>query len=274
MTTIALVLGAGGARGIAHIHALQAFDDLGVRPTLIAGTSIGAIIGAGYCAGMTGDAVETYVRHSLEDRKRLITKAFQVRPSSIKDFFADGGLRLGELNLESILSVFLPAAIPATFEDLTLPLHAVATDYYGESDTVFTSGPLTGVLAASAAMPAVFLPVRVGDRYYIDGSSTNPCPLNIVQNQADAVIAIDASGGTSGAADVRPSKIDVMYASSQIMQQSIVRSMAREYPQTVLLRPSVKGFRSLDFLKVSDILTATAPLREAVKVEIARLLGG
>ncbi|WP_162497387.1 patatin-like phospholipase family protein [Roseovarius dicentrarchi] len=272
MKTLALVLGAGGARGIAHIHALKAFDDLGLKPSMISGTSIGALIGAAYAAGMSGADIQTYVQDSFNDRARLITQALKVRPSSVKSFFADGGLRLGEFNLETVLSVFLPPVIPATFEELQIPFHAVATDFYAEKSTVFSAGPLHRPLAASAAIPAVFLPVRIGDAYYIDGSATNPCPLDTVQRRADEVIAIDVSGGTKDGVLTRPTKMDVIYASSQMMQQSIVALSAREFPRTALIRPSVGTYRALDFLKVSDILEETADLRDEVKTAIDRLL--
>jgi len=272
MDRVALVLGAGGARGLAHIHVLKAFDDLGVHPSVVAGTSIGSILGAAYCAGLSGAEIEEYVTNLFRARARLISEAFKVRPSSLKGFLADGGFRLGELNLESILSVFLPAEVPAKLEDLSIPLHVVATDYYASTSAVFTSGDLRQSIAASAAMPAVFLPVMVQDRYYIDGSSTNPCPLDTVQGLADHVLAVDVSGAPSGIPHTRPSKMDTMYASSQIMQKSIAKLMADAYPRSVLIHPSVAGYRSLDFLNAAQILAQTEPLREQVKSAIGALL--
>lgn len=271
---VALVLGAGGARGIAHIHALKAFDDLGVKPAIVAGTSIGSIFGASYCAGMTGGQIEEYVVERFNDRIRLITEAFKVRPSSFKSFLKDGGMRLGELNLETILTVFLPDEVPDTFEELGIPLLIAATDYYASTDTLFSTGDLHKAVAASAAMPAVFLPVELGGRYYLDGSSTNPCPINAVQGHASHVIAIDVSGGPKGRPDMRPSKVDVMYATSQIMQRTIAGLMAQSYPDTILLRPPVDAIRPLDFLQTKEILSATAPLREEVKAALSACFEG
>ncbi|MCX7567387.1 patatin-like phospholipase family protein [Sulfitobacter sp. F26169L] len=274
MNSIALALGAGGARGIAHIHVFKAFDDLGLKPAAIAGTSIGSLMGAAYASGMTGRDIETYVNEIFNDRKKLLTQALKVRPRSIGRFFADGGPRLGEFNLETILSVFLPDTVADTFEALHIPLFAVATDYYAQQSHVFSSGALQKALAASAAMPAVFLPVEIAQRFFIDGSSTDPCPLECLQNTADAVLAVDVSGGPVGTPDIRPNKIDVMYASSQIMQQSIVRAKADRYPETILLRPPVSNYRSLDFLKVSEILAETAGLRDLVKRQLDAIYNG
>ncbi len=272
MTRIALALGAGGARGLAHIHALAAFDDLGIKPVVISGTSIGALIGAAYCAGMSAAEIKKFVQESFENRAGLMGKALKIRPASFSSFLADGGLRLGELNLETILSVFLPEDIPEKFEELSIPLLVVATDFYAETGGVFRAGPLRKAITASAAMPAVFLPVTIDGKFYIDGNATDPCPLDLVQEYSAKVIAIDVSGGPRQSPDTRPSKIDAIYASSQIMQQSLVKQMAKEFPQTVLLRPPVEQYRPLDFLKASEILAETAGLRDQVKVAITDFL--
>lgn len=272
MTRIALALGAGGARGLAHVHALQALDDLGVRPVAISGTSIGAVMGAAYASGMSGAEIEDYVRSSFTNRTQLLTKAMKVRPDSIASFLADGGLRLGELNLETILSVFLPPQVPQDFADLGIPLHVVATDYYGECAAVFTTGPLCSALAASAAIPAVFLPVRRGGRFLIDGGATNPCPMDCVADGADGVICIDVSGGTTGPDDTRPGKIEAVYGFNQLLQQTVVRWMARAYPNAEVMRPAVSRYGVMDFLKVAEILDSTIGLREEVKAALGRML--
>ena len=271
MATIGLALGAGGARGLAHIHALEAFDELGLKPAVIAGTSMGALIGAAYCAGMSGREIREWVIGTVNDRFRLIGDVFKVRPNSVKSFLADGGPRIGEFNLEAILTVFLPRTIPETFEALTIPLRVVTTDYHACASAVFDTGPLRLPLAASAAMPAVFLPVKIGNRYHIDGSSTDPCPLGQIQGRADHAIAVDVSGGPGGEPGIKPGKIDAMYAASQMMQATIARAQAAAFPKTVLLRPPVADYRPLDFLKAAEILEKTASLGEQVKRAIAGL---
>ncbi len=271
MHSIALALGAGGARGLAHIHAVRAFDELGIKPKAVAGTSMGSIIGAAACAGMCADAITDHVFSKISNPLSLINDAFKTRATSLKRFFEEGGPRIGELNLERILDVVLPDAIPENFAELAIPLKIAATDFYGQRTAVFVDGPLLSAMAASAAMPAVFLPVARNGRFHIDGSATNPCPLDLVQDDADHVIAIDVSGGTSGDPKERPSKIDAVYGSNQMMQMSIVQNTAMQYPETVLLRPPVDSYRALDLLKAKEILNQTAALCEQVKHEIDRL---
>ena len=271
MNSIGLALGAGGARGLAHIHAIKAFEDLGVKPSIVAGTSIGSIIGAATCAEMSADEITDHIYSKIGSPLTLMGDIFKVRPESIERFFKDGGPRIGELNLERILAVFLPDALPATIEELSIPLKVSATDYYGHKTTIFESGALSSALAASAAMPAVFLPVKKDGRFFIDGSATNPCPVKILQGKADHIIAIDVSGGASGDPSVRPNKVDTLYASNQMMQMSIVQQVVAQYPDVALLRPPVDSFRALDFLKAKEILDQTAALREQVKIHIDRL---
>jgi NTE family protein len=271
MNSIALALGAGGARGLAHIHAIKAFNDLGVKPKIVAGTSIGSIIGAATCAGMSADEITDYIYSKISNPLTIMSDIFKVRPKSLENFLKEGGPRIGELNLERTLDVFLPDALPETFADLAIPLKIAATDYYGQKTTIFEEGTLLSAMAASAAMPAVFLPVERNGRFYIDGSATNPCPLNILQGEADHIIAIDVSGGPNGNATERPSKMDAMYASSQMMQMSIVQHAATQHPNVVLLRPPVDSYRSLDFLKAKEILAQTEALCDQVKHQIDRM---
>jgi len=272
MSKIALALGAGGARGLAHIHVVRAFDELGIRPSVVAGTSIGSIIGAAACAGMSADAMTDHILSMISNPLTLMGDLFKVRPANLESFWRDGGLRIGELNLERALEAFLPTEIPATFADLTSPLKVAATDYYAQSTTVFEDGPLRSAIAASAAMPAVFLPVERSGRFFIDGSATNPCPLDVVHDTHQQVIAVDVSGGSHGDETQRPDKVDAMYASSQMMQMSIVQHAASKQPKAILLRPPVDSYRSLDFLKAKEILVQTKALKDRVKKAIDQLL--
>jgi NTE family protein len=272
MTTLSVALGAGGARGIAHIHVLRALDDLGVRPQAMAGTSIGSIMAAGYCAGMDAKQVEAFVDERLSDRLQLLRQLFRTVPSDLQTFLSDGGVRLGELNLETILDVFLPGEVPQDFEALEIPLHVVATDYYGERDAVFTQGLLRPALAASACMPAVFLPVLINGRYLTDGSATNPVPIDVLHGSAEHLIGVDVAGGTFGDPAIKPSMVDVAYAANGLMQRTMARQMVAQFENATLLRAAVAEYRPLDFWKAQDILSDTRALYEDAKRAIETAL--
>lgn len=263
--TVALALGAGGARGLAHIRALQALDDLGLKPAAIAGSSIGAIIGAGYASGMSGDDMHAYVRERFENRFELLASLWKLRPQDVLRFMAEGGLRLGEISIERVIDVFLPERVGRDFSELKIPLHVVATDYYAQRDHVFRSGALRPALAASAAIPAVFLPVKIGGEIYVDGGMTNPAPFDILGGRADIIAAIDVSGGPQGERGTHPGKVDIMYASTQLMQHAIIEAKAENHQLDICLRPDVGRFRALDFLRTESVLTASLPLRDEFK---------
>ena len=134
--TFAVAFGGGGARGLAHIHVIEALDELGIRPVAIAGSSIGAIMGAGMAAGMTGRDIHDYARSILARRSEVAARMWRARPINFADVSA-GGVRFGQLNVERILRAFLPEQVPQNFAELTIPLSVTATDYYGHALAVF-----------------------------------------------------------------------------------------------------------------------------------------
>lgn len=273
MGTFALALGAGGARGLAHIHVATAFEELGIKPSVISGSSIGSIIGAAICSGMSSREMHAHVESITADPLGVMWDMFRVKPDSLGTFFREGGLRIGEINLERVLEGILPEDFPRRFDELDIPLKVSATDFYGQRATIFDDGDLRFAMAASSAIPAVFLPVEREGRFYIDGNATDPCPIDVVQGHADHVIAVDVSGGATGDPTKRPNKFDVTYASGQMMQKSIVRTAASKFPDTELLCPPVDSYLALDFLKAKEILAQTALLKEETKRAIDAFMG-
>jgi NTE family protein len=262
--TLALALGGGGARGLAHIHALLALDDLGVKPVAISGTSIGAIVGVGYAAGMSGSDILEFMLKSLGNRAELMARLWRLRPVGL------GGVQIrfngpGRLDMESVLKVFLPEKLPHKFEDLQIPLTVIATDYYAQKPAIFTSGPLLPALAGSAAIPALFRPIMHEGRVLIDGGIANPVPFDVLKGKADITLAIDVVGGPSGPSDRLPSPVDVLFGASQLMMQSIIAEKMRAGAPDIFLRPKVDSWRVMDFLKIKEILRQTEGFRDEVK---------
>jgi NTE family protein len=261
--TFAVAFGGGGARGLAHIHVVEALDEMGVRPVAIAGTSIGAIIGAGMAAGMTGVHIEEYARSILSRRAEFISRMWSARPSSFTEMV--GGLRVAQFSIERILHAFLPHPIPKTFEELAIPLQVTATDYYGHHAKVFSKGDLRPALAASAAIPAVFAPVVRGGRTYIDGGIYNPVPFGLLKGKADIIIAIDVVGAPEEVEGKKPTSIDLMFGATQILMQSIIAHQVEHCPPDILLRPPVSKYRALDFLKINALMSETASIKDELK---------
>jgi len=262
--TFAIAFGGGGARGLAHIHAIEALDELGISPVAIAGSSIGAIMGAGMAAGMSGRDIHAYARSVLGKRTEVATRMWRARPGTLAEMM-DGGLRVSQFNIERILEVFLPPEIPTTFAELKIPLRVTATDFFGHQMTVFNEGELNSALAASAAIPAVFRPVRRDGKLLIDGGIYNPVPFDLVEADADIVIAIDVVGTPTDGGRKRPNSIDLMFGATQLMMQSIIASKVKQGRPEIFLRPPVSQFRALDFLKIDAVMAETVAIKDELK---------
>jgi NTE family protein len=262
--SFAVAFGGGGARGLAHIHVIEALDELGIRPVAIAGSSIGAIMGAAMAAGMSGQDIHHYARSVLMRRAAVASRMWSARPGTLAEMVGSG-LRVSQFNIERILKAFLPAAVPETFEALEIPLQVTATDYYGHHGAVFSKGDLHSALAASAAIPAVFCPVRRDGRVLIDGGIYNPVPFDLLQGHADIVIAVDVVGAPQENGRKTPNSIDLMFGATQLMMQSIIANKLMQCQPDILLRPPVSNYRVLDFLKIDALMAETVSIKDELK---------
>jgi NTE family protein len=262
--SVAIAFGGGGARGLAHIHVIEALDELGIRPVMIAGSSIGAIMGAGMAAGMAGRDIREFTLATVGNRREVMNRLWSLRPTTLQEIVA-GGFRVGHYNLERILKAFLPAEIPETFEALAIPLTVTATDYYGQRECTVQSGELLRALAASAAIPAVFMPVKLDGRVMIDGGIFNPVPFDHLVGKADIVIGVDAVGGPEGEIDQIPNRIDSLFGASQLMMQSIISEKLVRHSPDIFLRPNIGRFKVLDFLRAAEVLETSAAAKDDFK---------
>lgn len=261
--TYAVAFGGGGARGISHICVIEALDELGIRPVAISGSSIGAIMGAGVAAGMRGRDIRAFTLETIGHRGNLANKLWSLGPASMRDTL--GGFRFGQFNLELMLKALLPEAIPANFNDLEIPLKIMATDYYGQSEVVLDGGELRTAIAASAALPGIFMPIRINGRIMIDGGLFNPVPYDHLMGLADVVIGVDVIGAPEGDGSTPPSRIDSMFGASQLMMQSVMALKLKLQPPHIFLRPPVNRFRVLDFLKAGEILEQCDGVKDDLK---------
>ena len=164
MKTFALALGGGGARGLAHISVLEALDEMGVRPVAVAGTSIGALIGAAYTAGMSGREIRRFVIALAHDRTEVFRRLILARAGTFANLLSIGFGSATIVDAEKFCAQFLPEKVPEAFDKLEIPLTVIASDLYGRRQVVFSSGALKPALAASIALPTVMRPVLVDER--------------------------------------------------------------------------------------------------------------
>lgn len=173
---IGLVLSGGGVRGMAHIGLIQALLEAGIRPSQVAGTSVGALVGALYAAGVPVEGMLAFFRE---------TPLFKYNYFTIN--------KPGLMDTERYFDVFKAYFPEDTFEALEIPLHVTTTNLLKGRLEIFSSGPLIRPLLASAAIPPVFSPVRIGKDLYGDGGIMNNFPSEPLQESSDFIIGSNVS---------------------------------------------------------------------------------
>ena len=271
---LAIAFGGGGARGLAHIHVVQALEELGVTPVAISGTSIGSIVGAGLASGMTSAEMRDYALETFSDPSEVLSRFWRMRPTSLGEMFSQSRLSLGNINPVNVIKAFAPEAIPNRFEDLGIPFQALATDFYGQKEVVLSEGNLTEALAASSALPAIFSPVMHDGKTLIDGGIVNAVPYELLFDKADIVVAVDVVGGPEKSRGETPSRIEALSGASQLMMQATTRLKRQMQPPHVYIEPPVKGVAVLDFMKVRKILQRTEATLDLTKRAIDAALAG
>lgn len=269
MKSFALALGAGGARGLAHIAVFEALDELGVRPTAVAGTSIGAVVGALYAAGMSGKAIR---RHALDlafNRAEVFRRLMGARIGAWSNLLTLGNPVL--LDADRFCGAFLPADMPDDFSGLAIPLTLIATDLHARSEIVFTQGPLKPAIAASMAIPGLVRPVEHAGRVLVDGGAVDPLPFTHLAGRADVIVAVDCSG-EHGAPGQIPGPWESVFATLTVMGQVIVAEKLKAARPDLILRPRVGFFGVLDFLQASAILRVAETMVPEIKDKVAALL--
>ena len=263
---IGLVLGSGAARGWAHIGVIRELEAAGIRPSLVCGTSIGALVGAAYAAGEL-DRFESWVR-GLRVKDIL----------SFMDLQLAGGMLKGERLMQFFRRHFADCPI----EELILPYGAVATALHNGAEIWLRSGSVTDAVRASIALPGLFAPVWRGDHLLVDGGLVNPVPVSLGRAMgADILVAVDlnahllgrhliqdeAPQGSAGAwlrslqqnfgnllpaslspsSPPLPSMLDVLASTINIMQVRITRSRMAGEPADVLITPRLAQLGLMDF---------------------------
>lgn len=226
---IGLALGGGAARGFAHIGVIQVLEEAGIRPSLVVGTSAGSVVAAFYASGKNGAQLQ------------------QIALSMEEATFADWTLPIfsrGVLRGEALARYVSTQVNGRTIESMPLPLGIVATDLNSGQGVLFQRGDTATAVRASSAVPALFQPVRIAGRDYVDGGLVAPVPVQYARRMgAELVIAVDISSTpeSNSASDT----LQVLLQTFSIMGKSINSFELRD--AEVVLRPALNGVASSDF---------------------------
>jgi NTE family protein len=224
---IGLALGGGAARGFAHIGVIQVLEENGIRTDLVAGTSAGSLVAALYASGRSG----------LE----MASLAMTMDEGAITDWsFPARGLIRGE----ALARYVREQTGGKTIEQMRLPLGIVATDLDSGNAILFQRGDTGMAVRASSAVPAVFQPVKIGAREYVDGGLVSPVPVRFARQMgAEMVNAVDISSPPDG--NATGDLMTMLLQTFAIMGRSINQFELRD--ADIVLRPSLAGVSSADF---------------------------
>jgi NTE family protein len=264
---IGLALGGGGVRGLAHIPVLESLDDLGIKPSIISGTSMGAIIGALYASGMSGKEIREHIRRHLilkEDTWRdiIAKKGHLLKWVSA---FSPEPARGGFINTQGFFEYLFSEIKRRTFEELEVPLLVIAADYWTAEEIVLEADDLLPALQASMAVPGVFAPVSIGGRVLIDGGVVNLVPYDHLWERADFIIAVDVSRVRHPGKNEIPSALESVLGAFNIMQASALAEKMRHRKPDIYVQPKFQDVRMLDFGKTEEVFLQAAPAVDSLR---------
>ncbi|MDA1072999.1 MAG: patatin-like phospholipase family protein [Proteobacteria bacterium] len=273
MKRIGLALGGGGARGLAHIVMLEAFDELGVRPHLLAGTSVGAIVAAAYASGQSGRDIRARFARMLLAPGDSFWQTLGRR--DLRRWFGVAQFNLGRGALmkgDSLRQLLLEEQVAADFASLVIPLKLVAADYWNWGQVVLDRGDLPLAVQASVAVPGIFQPVPLGGRVLVDGGAVNPVPYDLWDDETDIRIGIDVLGQRGAGRNAVPGLFEAVFNTVQIMENSILSAKLRHDPPDLLIRPQIEGVRMFEFYKADAIYRSAGRAKDQLKRQLDTLL--
>jgi NTE family protein len=253
---------------------LEALDELGVKPHLIAGTSIGAIIGALYAAGRTGAEIRGLVEQFQIEQDGRAPSLIPL-PRSLRWLdFIDPELGAGGLLDSSDFIAYLDEVMPARrFRDLEIPLKVVTAELWSGKQVVLEAGELLPAIQASMALPGVFAPVQHGTRKLVDGGVANPLPYDLLFDACDVVVAVDVSGDRKFDNDAELSFLGVLFHSFHTMSHNLLAEKLQLRRPDIYIRPEIDDVRVLEFYKASQVFEAAVPARRQLAGALRKVLG-
>ena len=251
---LGLALGGGAARGFAHVGVIQVLEEAGLRPSHVVGTSAGSLVAALYASG----------KNSAE----LVRVAESMQEAEITDWMLPI-LNRGALRGEALAKYVNTQVGGKTLEQMPMALGIVATDLGSGQAITFRRGNTGAAVRASSAVPAVFQPVRLGDREYVDGGLVSPVPVRQTREMgANVVIAVDISSDPEG--NPYGDTFQVLMQTFAIMGKSINTLALKE--ADVVIRPALSGVKSADFsARLRAIEAGRVAMRAALPALKARM---
>jgi len=271
--SIGIAFGAGGARGIAYLLMIEALDELGVKPSIISGSSIGAVVGAFYAAGFSAKEMKGILNQLINPKSDSVFD-FLLKSDIVKMFtmFDPQFIRSGFIKGEKFQNYMKSHLQVSRFEELKIPLKIVATDYWKKEAVIFEKGDLIQPIKASYSLPGLFTPVKIKNKILIDGGAVNPLPFDLIMDKCDITIAIDVTAFKAQNESEIPPTFDSVFTTYQTMQNSIIKERLKFLRPDIYIRPEIFDVRVFDFVKADLIFKQAQPAKEDLKRQLDKLL--
>ncbi|MCF7920819.1 MAG: patatin-like phospholipase family protein [Candidatus Cloacimonetes bacterium] len=257
---LGLALGGGGAKGLAHIEFLKILDELEIKPAIISGTSLGAMIGAMYCSGLNALNIEEfYKKTTLLELSKLIDLAIPAIHGLVKG--------------DRIVKFLTKEVGLTTFEDLQIPLKIIATDYWNKKQVILNHGNLVKAIRASISVPGIFEPVHHLGRILTDGGAVNPVPFDIIREECDILVAIDVTGRQrpDSNSEELPNIFDCIINSFHIMESSLLENKLAKSKPDFLYQPDIINTSIIDFTHYDEIIEYSLPELKCFREDMLKL---
>jgi NTE family protein len=271
---IGLTLGGGGVRGLAHVAVLEVLDELGCKPCVISGTSMGAVIGALYASGMSGKTIKERIKKHVILKSDAWPDVLKKKGELLKwlDAFVFEFGRGGLVNTDKFLNYLFAEIGENTFEKLDIPLIVVATDFWGAEEVVFEKGELIPAIKASMAVPGIFAPISIGDKSLVDGGVVNLVPYDHILDRCDLSIVVNVAKARTPGKSEPPTVLESILGTFEIMQMAALTEKMKHRKPDIYIHPEISDVRMFDFNKVEDVYLQAQPaideLRALVQAKI------
>lgn len=259
--TIGLALGAGGARGFAHIGVLKVLEKNNIKLDYVCGVSMGALIGACYVLGIELKRME---KIAIEMRKRDMVK------------FLDLSRRKSLIKGNKIIAFIKDLINDADFAQTKIPFAAIATNLGTGEEKIINKGLIAEAVQASISVPGIFPPIKINNEYFIDGGVVNPTPVDVCKNYGvDVIIGVDLVMQEKVKFD-NPGIITTLMQSYEIIRNQAIKHKLKEAnKQTILIKPDLGGIiDSFKFNEIPKMIKAGETATEKFLPEILRKIKG
>ncbi|MDM7915510.1 MAG: patatin-like phospholipase family protein [Candidatus Eisenbacteria bacterium] len=273
MPRLGLALGGGGARGLSHIPVLELLDELRLRPSIIAGTSMGALIGALYASGVPGRRIREMVEEHLFSHARGKRARFKEGTERLKWIgplvpdLRHGGM----IKPDRFLRQLFGGITSSRFEDLEIPLVVVAADFWSGEEVILREGPLLPAIRASIALPGVFPPHLLRGRVLVDGGLVDVLPYDCLAGSCDVTVAVDVGREMQPGRMDLPNVLESILGAFDVMQSAALERRLATRPPDILVSVRMSGIRILDFGKAEMVFLRARPAVEELRRRLAAM---